>query len=158
MTSPTPEPEAKMTQEDELAKRLNNIHPVDSGYAELGREASATITRLKFDLASAEKRNRDLVKVYDDEVKRLSDEHLKEVENWQAERNLARGDQEQAETSLASALEALKPFAVFVETNAGRLAKDGMQITAGSSIAHRQLTFGDCRRAAAELAKHKEKE
>lgn len=39
-------------------------------------------------------------KTHDDEVKRLCDEHTKELEDWQAERNVARGDQERAEDTL----------------------------------------------------------
>lgn len=78
------------------------------------RKAIKLIRALRAERNAAEQRNRDLVKVYDNEVKRLSDEHLKELEGWQAERNLARGDQERAEAKRDAAVEALRPFAEHV--------------------------------------------
>lgn len=55
-----------------------------------------------------------------------------------------------AEAKLAKALEALEPFAQFIE--GADFMPDDHAITAGSRFARKQLTVGDCRRARATLS------
>lgn len=56
-----------------------------------------------------------------------------------------------APDALRVAVEALEPFAAFV-TPLPKWMKDEDVVSAGSPLARKQLTFGDCRRAAEALA------